>query len=160
MTETIKPEQSIAEIIREAQAPTGELAELHKQAARLRPALDVAQKWVQAATESTEMFERAMTIEDELERELSRTIFEMQVVEDGRLFAAGRRDRGLADDPRWSEEDRTAVISNTLIDVYTFVSQAPLEAFVNYGGDDEVAIDQARYKLMGALLAAQEALAE
>jgi hypothetical protein len=160
-------EQSIAEIIREASAPTGEMAELHRQAARLRRALDVASRWVKEATGSTEMFEWAMCIEDEIEKELSRALFEMKVVEDGRLFSAGRKDRGeRGEDSSPLEEeaerakDRAATISNTLIDVYTFSSEAPLEAFVRFGGDDNVAIDQARYKFMGALLAAQDALHE
>jgi hypothetical protein len=48
--------ENIAEAVRHSHGPTGDMAELSAQAQRLGRALDVAEKWIEAAGTSTEMW--------------------------------------------------------------------------------------------------------
>jgi hypothetical protein len=82
--------ENIAEIIRQAQNPTRVMADLSSKAQRHRKALQVAEEWVEAALGDTEMCGRAQIARDQLVEELSRTAFEIDVVEQKRLIAAGR----------------------------------------------------------------------
>jgi hypothetical protein len=101
------------------------------------------------------MFGRAQIARDQLEEELSRTAFEMDVLYQKRLMAEGYKDRGEA----YSEEDlermsREAVVSDELLHAYITLSVAPLEVF---GVGDRVAEERTRYAMMGALLVAADA---
>jgi hypothetical protein len=51
--------ENIADIITQAHAPTGKMADLSNKARRLGKALEIAEKWIDAATSDTEMCNRA-----------------------------------------------------------------------------------------------------
>jgi hypothetical protein len=121
-------EENIAEMIREAKAPTGEMADLAGKAQRLGRALKVAQRWMDAALDDTEMFGRAQIAHDQLEEELSRTVFTMDVVSGERIIAQGQRERGEASEA--SEEElrrmsRENVVADELLAAYITLSHAP-----------------------------------
>jgi hypothetical protein len=157
MTETIPEPESIVKAIREGSAPTGEMADLSRQAQRLRRALDVANEWEKvAARGSTDMFAQAEYTRDKFEEELCRVCFEMDLVEHKRLIARGKKERGeeLSEDELDSFA-RGELISDTLLDAYMTLSYAPLEIF---GQGDRVAEERTRYSIMGALLEAMDAV--
>jgi hypothetical protein len=150
--------ENIAEIIRQAHAPKGEMADLTNRARRLGKALEVAEKWVEVATTDTEMFGRAQIAHDQLEEELSRTVFAMEALCQKRLIAHGREAR-LAEgedlrDFDLERESRESTLSDVLLDAYTTLSAAPLEVF---GVGDRAAEERTRYLMMGALMVAIDA---
>jgi hypothetical protein len=157
--------ENIAEIIRQAHAPKGEMADLTNQARRLGKALQIAEKWVDVSTGDTEMFGRAVIARDQLEEELSRTVFAMDVIYNKRLIAHGREARAarLGEDaaelaspaePDLDRKSRDSTLSDVLLDAYTTLSAAPLEVF---GVGDRVAEERTRYLMMGALMVAMDA---
>jgi hypothetical protein len=150
--------ENIAEMIREAKAPTGEMADLAGKAQRLGRALKVAEKWVEAALGDAEMFGRAQLAHDQLEEELSRTAFEMDALYDKTLATQGYKDRGVA----YSEEElrsscRHSAAADQLLAAYLTLSHAPLEVF---SVGDRPAEERTRYAMMGALLVATDAASE
>jgi hypothetical protein len=155
-------QENIAEIIRQAQAPKGEMADLTNQARRLGKALEIADKWVDAATTDTEMFGRATIARDQLAEELSRTVFEMDVTYNKRLIAEGRELRAARLGEEISHldlerESRESTLSDVLLDAYTTLDCAPLELF---GVGDRAAEERTRYLMMGALMVAIDAASE
>lgn len=148
-------QENIAEMIRDAREPGGEMADLSRKAARLRRALGVARKWEEAALEDAEMFGRAQVARDQLEEELSRTVFTMDVVRTERIMAQGHRERGEA----YSHEDlrrvsRESVVADELLAAYITLSHAPPEVFAV---GDRPAEERTRYAMMGALMVAWDA---
>jgi hypothetical protein len=132
----------------------------------------VAEKWVDAALSDTEMCGRAQIARDQLEEELSRTAFEIDVVEQKRLIAYGRERRGETSDSFAAEEDltreaRDSTLSDVLLDAYTTLSVVPLEVFgvgdrgwrpgLATGVGDRAAEERTRYVMMGALMVAVDA---
>ena len=74
---------NIAEQIREDRRPGGEMSGLAGEARRLRSSLAVAEKWLEVAEQSAEPGYLAASAEhtrDQLEEELSRTAFRMEVL--------------------------------------------------------------------------------
>src|SRR5215211_4275262 len=75
--------ENIAEKIREDRQPEGEMFTLSAEARRLRSSLSVAEKWLEVARESDETGHLALTAEytrDQLEEELSRAAFQVEVL--------------------------------------------------------------------------------
>jgi hypothetical protein len=132
------------------------MADLKGKAQRLRKALQVAEKWVDAAASDTEMFDRATIAHDQLEEELSRTVFEIDVVYQKRIIAQGRKHlRGeVVAGEDLTRESRDSTLSNVLLDAYLMLSVAPLEVF---GVGNRVAEERTRYLMMGALMVAMDA---
>lgn len=142
------------EAIRDAQRPKGEKFDLAGKASRLKRSIEVAEKWIEAAMTSeapSEMVARAETLHDEHEEELSRVVWAMEVNEE--------RKREEDINERRPEEERVkdaravarvCSLSNSLMEAYYTLSQAPQKVF---GADAE----RRRYRLMGALLAANDA---
>ena len=140
--------ENIAERIRQDRRPEGEMFVLSAEAKRLRRSLAVAEKWVEAAWEGEETGHLAATAEytrDQLEEELSRTAFRMEVLRREREM---REARG-AEDPDGAA--RAGFLSDALLTVYCVLRDIPDEAF---GGDLP---GRGRYAHMGALMAAQDA---
>jgi hypothetical protein len=156
MTET--KERSIAEMIREAERPRGEFFDLAEQAARLGRSVQVAEKWIEAAAKidmQGAMCERAETIHDELEEELSRVVWEMQASTASRregFFNDERPDERRVEDPE--AVGRAAALSESLVEAYNILAGIPQEHLGLCGNE---ASERTRYKLMGALLEAREA---
>jgi hypothetical protein len=150
--------ENIADIINQAHAPKGEMADLRNKAQRLRKALQVAEKWVDVSGSDTEMFGRAQIAHDQLEEELSRTVFAMDVADKKRLIAHGRSNREARGEEvpaiDLEREARASTLSDVLLDAYTTLSCAPLEVF---GVGDRVAEETTRYVMMGALMVAIDA---
>ena len=147
--------ENIADIITQAHAPTGEMADLSNQARRLGKALEVADKWVEVSTSDAEMFGRAQIAHDQIEEELSRTVFAMDVLYQKRLIAHGRSNREArgeeVKDVDLDRESRDGALSDMLLDAYNTLAVAPLEVF---GVGDCVAEERTRYLMMGALMVA------
>jgi|SRR5215208_4030804 hypothetical protein len=150
--------ENIADIISQAHAPTGEMADLSNKARRLRKALEDADKWVEVSTSAAEMFGRAQIARGQLAEELSRTIFSMEAAYQKRLIAHGRANREARGEEvpaiDLDREARESTISDVLLDTYTTLDVAPLEVF---GGGDRVAEERTRYLMMGALMVAVDA---
>jgi hypothetical protein len=157
--------ENIAEIIRQAQNPTRVMADLSSKAQRHRKALQVAEEWVEAALGDTEMCGRAQIARDQLVEELSRTAFEIDVVEQKRLIAAGREWRSEreaaaplevveASPEELYRESRDSTLSDVQLDAYTTLSVAPLDVF---GVGARVAEERTRYVMVGALMVAVDA---
>jgi hypothetical protein len=140
--------ENIAEAVRHSHGPTGDMAELSAQAQRLGRALDVAEKWIDAAGTSTEMWHQAEYTRDKLEEDLTRVIWQMEVLNRGREY----KDMGREEFPE--SVISNALLSDTLIEVYCALRVAPEEIF---GVGEREAGRRSRYAMMGALLAAQEA---
>ena len=159
MTEpTAKPQrpETIAEFIRDSRAPSGEMADLAAKASRLYASVKVAEKWVQAALDEgpAEMSGQAERIYDELEEELARVIWRAEVLEElGREKAADERSEEKVKDVE--AVSRSAALANTLLEAYCVLSSVP-EEYLGLGGSEASA--RTRYKLMGALLTAGEAV--
>ncbi len=141
--------ENIAERVREDRKPEGEMFALHGEAKRLRSALAVANKWLDAAWEHDggvgELVRVAETTRDEVEEELSRTAHRMEVLRRRREMGEGGRDEapeGLAP---------AAVLSDALLAVYCVLRELPGEEF---GGEMP---ERGRYAQMGALLVAVDA---
>jgi hypothetical protein len=79
--------ENIGDIINQARAPSREMGDLSSKAQRLGKALEIAEKWIDAAGGDTEMWNRAVIARDQLQEELSRTVFQMEVVSNQRLIA-------------------------------------------------------------------------
>jgi hypothetical protein len=108
------------------------------------------------------MFSRATIACDQLAEELARTAFEMDVIYQKRLIAAGRESRSgrtgapleVLSDEELYRESRDSTLSDVLLDAYTTLAVAPLEVF---GVGDRVAEERTRYVMMGALMVAVDA---
>ena len=124
------------------------MAELSAQAQRLGRALDVAEKWIDAAGTSTEMWHQAEYTHDKLEGELTRVIWELEVLNRGREY----KDMGREELPKGVISN--ALLSDTLVEVYCALKVAPEEIF---GVGEREAGPRSRYAMMGVLLAAQDA---
>lgn len=159
MTEA-RPEQSIAEVIRDAREPRGEMADLSAKAQRLSRSVDVVEKWLEASMEgrgSLELCSLAEKTRDQLEEELSRVVYQMEVVERKRLHSAPARAHIDEEDLPDDEEFRAGVLSDQLLAAYVVLREAPEELFgVTEGG----ANSRTCYAIMGALLVAMDALTE
>jgi hypothetical protein len=140
--------ENIAESVRHSHGPTGDMAELSAQAQRLSRALDVAEKWIDAAGTSTEMWHQAEYTRDKLEEELARVIWQMEVLN----RRSEHKHRGHADVPE--AVISSALLSDTLLEVYCALRVAPEDIF---GVGEREAGRRSRYAMMGALLAAQDA---
>ena len=141
-------ENNIAEKIREDRQPEGEMFALSGEARRLRSSLAVAQKWLAVAEEEDEAGHLTPTAEytrDQLEEELSRTAFRMEVLKRGRDLREARP----VEDPGGTAH--AAVLSDSLLSAYCALRDAPEEAF------SVEAPERDRYALMGALMAAMDA---
>ena len=140
--------ENLPEKIRADRQPEGEMFALSAEARRLRSSLSVAEKWLEVARGSDETGHLALTAEytrDQLEEELSRSAFQMEVL---------RRRREMRDARTVEDLDgaaRASVLSDALLTVYCILRDVPDEAF---GGEVP---ERARYAHMGALMAAQEA---
>jgi hypothetical protein len=141
--------ENIAEKIREDKRPEGEMFVLRAEARRLRNSLAVAQRWLEVAEEEEAVFvlltAKAEYPRDQLEEELSRTAFGMQVL---------RRQKELRHARPVEDPDRTAraaVLSDSLLSAYCALRDAPEEAF------SAEAPERDRYATMGALMAALDA---
>jgi hypothetical protein len=150
--------ENIADIINQAHAPTGEMAHLSNKARRLGKALEIAEKWVEVSGGDAEMFGRATIAHDQLEEELSRTVFAMDVIYNKRLIFHGRSNREARgeelEDLDLDRESRDSTLSDVLLDAYTTLSVAPLDVF---GVGDRTAEERTRYLMMGALMVAIDA---
>jgi DnaJ-domain-containing protein 1 len=141
-------EKNLAEKIREDRRPEGEMFALSGEARRLRGSLAVAEKWAEVARDSDEPGHLAATAEytrDQLEEELSRIAFRMEVL---------RRRRELREARDVEDLDGTArasVLSDALLRVYCVLRDVPDGAF---GGETP---ERSRYAHMGALMAAMNA---
>src|SRR5215212_4692170 len=85
--------ENIADKIRADRQPEGEMFTLSGEARRLRSSLSVAEKWLEVARESDETGHLALTAEytrDQLEEELSRTAFQMEVLRSRREWHEAR----------------------------------------------------------------------
>ena len=141
--------ENIADKIRADRQPEGEMFTLSAEAKRLRSSLSVAEKWLELARESDETGHLALTAEytrDQLEEQISRTAFQMEVLRSRREWREAREPVENAD-----EAARAAVLSDALLTVYCILRDVPDEAF---GGDSP---GRERYAHMGALMAAQDA---
>ncbi len=156
MTETA--EWSIAEAISRAQRPQDETFALAGKAADLQRAIKVAEQWIEAAAKSPgggEMWERAETIHDELEEELSRVAWEMEIASARRreeVFNEGRPEERKVGDPE--AVARASHLSESLMEAYSILAGIPQEHLALCGSE---ASPRTRHRLMGALLAAREA---
>lgn len=139
-----------AEVIRRSRRPKGEMADLSAQAQRLHRSLAVAEEGMASnlrGAAAPEMATRAEMIHDELQEELARVGYEME---------------NLARRREYKEMDRDvpecvisgSLLSDTLLEAYCVLATA-LEAVISSGGSEACA--RARYKLLGALLVAQDA---
>jgi len=140
--------ENIADKIREDRRPEGEMFVLSGEARRLRSSLAVAEKWIEVAQGSDETGHLELTAEytrDQLEEELSRTAFQMEVLRTRREWRGARGVENL------DEAARASMLSDALLTVYCVLRDVPDEAF---GGEVP---ERARYAHMGALMAAQEA---
>jgi hypothetical protein len=150
--------ENIADIISQARAPKGEMGDHSSKARRLNKALEIAEKWVDTSAGDTEMWNRAVIARDQLAEELSRTVFEMDVIYNKRLLAEGRelrKARGReVQDLDLDRESREGTLTDVLLDAYTTLDCAPLEVF---GVGDRAAEERTRYLMMGALMVAVDA---
>jgi hypothetical protein len=150
--------ENIAEIISQARAPRREIGDLTSKARRLGKALEIADKWVEVSAGDTEMFSRATIARDQLAEELSRTVFQMDVLYNKRLITEGRELREArgkeVPDLDLDRESRDSTLSDVLLDAYTTLDCAPLEVF---GVGDRAAEERTRYLMMGALMVAIDA---
>jgi hypothetical protein len=108
-------EKNIAEKIREDLRPEGEMFALRAEARRLRNSLAVAEKWLEVAEEEDEtglLTAKAEYTRDQLEEELSRVAFGMEVL---------RRQKELRHARPVEDPDRTAraACSRTLCSALT-----------------------------------------
>jgi hypothetical protein len=141
--------ENIAEKIREDRQPEGGIIALSCEAKRLRSSLAVAQKWIEAARED-ETGHLALTAEytrDQLEEELSRIAFRMEVLRSQREW---REVRGVEN---IDEAAHAGALSDALLTAYCILRDVPDEAF----GRDSSEAGRERYAHMGALMAAQDA---
>jgi len=140
--------ENIAEKIREDRQPEGEMFTLSAEARRLRSSLSVAEKWLEVAQGSDETGHLALTAEytrDQLEEELSRAAFRMEVLRRQKELRHARP----VEDPDGTA--RAAVLSDSLLSAYCALRGAPEEAF------SAEAPERDRYATMGALMAAMDA---
>src|SRR5919202_2079260 len=139
--------ENIAEEIREDRRPEGEMFDLAGEARRLRASLAVSEKWLQAATEEDgtgHLTAAAEYTRDQLEEELSRTAFRMEVLRrKGEMHEA----RGVGD---LDGAARAGVLSDSLLSAYCVMRDVPGEAFGDWPGRE-------RYAIMGALMAGMDA---
>ncbi len=153
MTETVKkPERNLAEVIRSRREVGGEMFDLSAQAQRLSAGIRVAEKWVDDTVKHAapyEMTSQAEMIRDQLEEELARVAYEMEVLRQRREY----KDMGREEVPERVIDN--ALLSDTMLEAYCILSAAPEEIFIA-GARDEGST-RTRYRLMGALLAAQGA---
>ena len=117
--------ENVAERIREDRQPEGGMFALAGEARRLGASLAIAQRWYEVALEGDEsghLTHEAEYTRDQLEEELSRTAFKMEVL---------RRRRQLRDVGRVEDQDvaRAAVLSDSLLDAYCLLRDVPAEAF-------------------------------
>jgi len=134
-------EKNIAEKIRDDRRPEGEMFTLSGEAKRLRSSLAVAEKRIEAAYQGEETGHLTATAEytrDQLEEELSRTAFRMEVLKRGREM----RDAPPVEDPDGTA--RASMLSDALLTVYCVLRDVPNEAF---GGETP---ERERYAHMGA----------
>lgn len=132
--------ENIAEIIRRGRSPElRKASELPEQARRLECSLKVAEKWVEEAFsgQAGELCARAEYTRDQIEEELSRVCFEMEV-------------RSLLRDAAEASEEVVgrAALPDTLLEAYCVLRDAPEEV---------VGEKRRRYAIMGALMVAQDA---
>jgi len=140
--------ENLAEKIREDRQPEGEMFTLSAEARRLRSSLSVAEKWLEVATEQDEtgyLTSKAEYTRDQLEEELSRAAFRMEVLRRQKELHHARP----VEDPDGTA--RAAVLSDSLLSAYCALRDAPEEAF------SAEAPERDRYATMGALMAAQDA---
>ncbi len=140
--------ENIADKIREDRQPEGEMFALSGEAKRLRSSLAVAEKWIQASWKDDAtglLAQTAEYIHDQLEEQLSRTAFRMEVL---------RKRRDMREAPAVEDLDgaaHAAVLSDALLSVYCILRDVPDDAF---GGETP---ERERFAHMGALMVAQEA---
>ena len=140
--------ENIADHVREDRRPEGEMMSLAGEARRLRSSLDVAEKWLEVAQQSAEtghLTHKAEYTRDQLEEELSRTAFRMEVLRNRRML---REARPVED---FDGTAHAAALSDALLSAYCVLRDVPEEAF---GGDTP---GRERYALMGALMAGMDA---
>jgi hypothetical protein len=140
--------ENIAERIREDRRPGGEIFALSAEAKRLRRALAVVEKWIDAAWKGEEtghLTATAETTRDQLEERLARTAFRMEFLKTQSEWPEAREVEDL------DEAVHAATLSDALLRVYCILRHVPDEEF---GGEVP---ERERYACMGALLAAQEA---
>jgi hypothetical protein len=144
--------ERIAEVIRYSRQPEGEMFDLSAQAQRLSRSIAAAEKWMDATMDATtppEMTARAEMIHDQIEEELARVVFELEDLR------RRREHEGLEQGGVSEGVVSGALLSDTLIEAYCLLAQAPKEMF---GVGELEASERTRYRLMGAaLLAAQDA---
>jgi hypothetical protein len=135
--------ENIAEAVRHRGRPEGKVAgmeDLGGQARRLERALAVAEKWVEAACEDGEMLRRAEHARDQIEEELSRVAFAMEVE---------------ACKVQWGEDlgetAEASALDDALLSAYCVLRDAPSHLF----GDRR---PRTRHELMGALMVAMDAI--
>ena len=152
-------ERSLAEMIAGDPHPLGgEAPKLQAKAKRLLSAARTAEKWgdvCMADNSPPEMAARAEHIHDQLEEELSRVVWELEVYDAkvrekaiDRTRPEGRRVDDL------EAVARASRLSDKLLEAYCVLSRAPADVF---GVEGSEISPKTRYSLMGALLAALDA---
>jgi hypothetical protein len=130
------------------------MQQLSGEAQRLRRALAVAEKWVEAATGSNEMFSEANYTYDKLEEELARVCWDMDVEFSTNEYARAHKNFGGEEATREElDASVSGLLSNALLDAYCILRDAPLETF---GVGEREAEERPRYSIMGALLEAMD----
>jgi hypothetical protein len=124
-----------------------EATKLPERATRLERALEVAEKWMEDAREdSPELYSEAEHARDNIEEELSRVCFEMEVAERTRIYC---------EDPMGPDKDvrlmQPYVVSDGLIEAYVILRDAPENLL------PPARRGWGRYELMGALMVAHDA---
>jgi hypothetical protein len=147
--------ENIADKIREDHQPEGEMFDLAAEARRLRSSLKVANAWLDVAWEEDQTGHLAHLAEltrDQIEEQLSRTAYQMELLRHRREWGEAGREAGEAGREAGEEgAAEAAMLSDALLTVYCILRKVPDEAFPG-----EIPQRQ-RYAHMGALLVAQEA---
>ena len=135
--------ESVVERIRVERKPEGGMFALAGEVARLRRALAVAEKWVDAAWEgeAEELCDVAEHTRDRIEEELARAAHGMEV---------HRRKREMAEAGREDHDADADALSEALLAAYCVLRDVPAERL---GGEMP---ERERYALMGALMVAQD----
>jgi hypothetical protein len=127
-------------------APPGGKQDAAAQITRLWASRAVVDRWVEAAGtgagETAALWRLAKTARDEIDEALAGAYFRLDLEESKRLAP-----EGLAD------EVEAAAISDGLLTAFTVLLDAPERLFHDRG-------ERLRYELMGALMAASEAVGE
>jgi hypothetical protein len=141
--------ETIAQRIRADWRSVSDMADLSAQAQRLDHALRVVEKWIKAAGpesgEAGHLWQYAVTTRDQIEEELARIAYKMDVLYTQRLYRASGHEEKLGD--ALDGVAAASELSDKLLEAYCLVRDMP---------EREFSQRRTRYVMMGALLVAQE----